>query len=54
MTKVDSFISPYIGKETSDNEALSMGLESLFEPQIGQEQKIINGKLFIKNMDDEK
>ncbi len=30
-----------------------MGLESLFEPQIGQEQKIINGKVVYKNMDDE-
>lgn len=25
-----------------------MGLESLFEPQIGQEQKIINGKVVYK------
>ena len=32
---------------------LSMGLELLFEPQIGQEQKIINGKVVYKNMDDE-
>ena len=30
-----------------------MGLESLFEPQIVQEQKIINGKVVYKNMDDE-
>ena len=53
MTKVDSFISPYIGKETAGSEVLSMGLESLFEPQIGQEQKIINGKVVYKKITDD-
>ena len=38
---------------TKADGALSMGLESLFEPQIGQEQKSINGKVVYKNMDDE-
>ena len=32
---------------------LSMGLESLFEPQIGQEQKIINGKVVYKKITDD-
>ena len=53
MTKADNFISPYIGKETAGSEVLSMGLESLFEPQIGQEQKIINGKIVYKKITDD-
>ena len=53
MTKADNFISPYIGKETAGSEVLSMGLESLFEPQIGQEQKIINGKVVYKKITDD-
>lgn len=29
---------------------LSMGLALIFEPQIGQEQKIINGKVVYKKI----
>lgn len=41
ITKKDNFINPYIGKEyTQGTEVLSVGLESLFEPEKGQLKSI--------------
>lgn len=56
-TRADDFISPYIGKDygTMASEVLSIGLESLFEPGIGQAKKN-NGrqKVVYANIKDDK
>lgn len=55
VTKKDNFISPYIGKSYDDaTEVLSMGLESMFEPGIGQPKCYIDGKIkYSKITEDE-
>lgn len=55
VVKADNFITPYIGKDYGNNgtEVLSVGLESLFEPDSGQVQKIENGKYILKTITDD-
>ncbi|MDQ8673500.1 phage head morphogenesis protein [Enterococcus faecalis] len=54
VTKKDNFISPYIGKVYPNaTEVLSVGLESLFEPQGGQLKSIINGRPIKKYITDD-
>lgn len=51
ITKPDDFISPYIGKEYDDaSEVLSMGLESIYEPENGQLTKIENNELHYRDI----
>lgn len=55
ITKKDDFISPYIGKEYEDStEVLSIGLESIFEPEKGQLKSVTNGKYIYKSITDDK
>ena len=56
ITKKDNFITPYIGKTYSNaTEVLSVGLESLFEPGMGQifsQERIISKAVRKKISDD--
>lgn len=56
VTLKDNFISPYIGKEYRNaTEVLSMGLESIFEPQNGHIKRYLgNGKYESAKITDDK
>lgn len=56
ITLKDDFITPYIGKTYYDGtEVLSIGLESIFEPGIGQDKAMdpITGKIVRKRITDD-
>lgn len=55
VTKKDNFISPYIGKDygRGSSEVLSVGLESIFEPQEGHVQSVSNGRMIYKKITDD-
>ena len=55
VVKKDDFISPYIGKYYSNaTEVLTMGLESIFEPNGGAPYKRkINGEYVYKKITDD-
>ena len=56
VTLKDNFISPYIGKEYRNaTEVLSMGLESIFEPQNGHVKRYLgNGDYEMAKITDDK
>lgn len=53
-TLKDNFITPYIGKTYDDaTEVLSIGLESIFEPGMGQAQSAADGETIYKKITDD-